>query len=115
MSRRQFKSQASSGRVGGLAGFGTSAFGSTPSSTLSYVQEPPDFSSIGDSNIVVAFKNVLKKDSTTKAKALEDLLNTYSTSASDIEEGVLEAWVSPSSYYSMLILQLSNSFTSFLV
>jgi hypothetical protein len=94
MSRRQFKSQASSGRVGGVAGFGSSAFGSTPSSTLSYVQEPPDFSLISDPNVVVAFKNALKRDSTTKAKALEDLLNTYIATTADIEDGVVEAWVS---------------------
>jgi hypothetical protein len=94
MSRRQFKSQASSGRVGGAAGFGSSAFGSTPSSTLSYVQEPPDFSLISDPNVVVAFKNALKRDSTTKAKALEDLHSIHIATANEIEDGVIEAWVS---------------------
>jgi hypothetical protein len=58
------------------------------------VQEPPDFSLISDSNAVVAFKNALKRDSTTKAKALEDLLNTYITPTTEIEDGVVEAWVS---------------------
>lgn len=96
MSKRQFKSQANSGRVagfGGFGGFGTSGFASTNSSTLSYVQEPPDFSSITDSNSVVVFKNLLKKDSTTKAKALEDLNTAFTSSKNDLEEGVIEAWV----------------------
>lgn len=95
MSRKQFRSQASSGRApGALGGFGGSAgFGSTQSSVLSYVQEPPDYSSISDSNTVVAFKNLTKKDSTTKAKALEDLSSVVSSSDVELEDGLLETWV----------------------
>jgi E3 ubiquitin-protein ligase listerin len=94
MSKRQFKTQASSSRAasgtfGG--GFGTSTFGTT-SSLLSYVAEPPDLSLISDPNVVVTFKNLSKKDSTTKAKALEDL-QKYVTSSEQIEDAILEAWV----------------------
>ncbi|KAI7233960.1 hypothetical protein KC330_g5103 [Hortaea werneckii] len=92
MSKKQFKSQASSGRVG--AGFGAfgSGFGSAQSSSLSYIQEPLDFSGISDANVVVAFKNLSKKDSTTKAKALEDI-QSHVASDVEVEEGLLEAWV----------------------
>ena len=102
MSKKQFKSQASSSRAGafgGPGGFG-GAFGSSNSpghtSLLSYVSEPPDLSQIPDANVVVAFKNLLKKDSTTKAKALDDL-QSYAGSLqkqdTNVEDGVLEAWV----------------------
>lgn len=97
MSKRQFKSQASSGRAafgGGSSfggSFGASAFGS--SSPLSWITEPPELSAISDPNVAVSFKNLSKKDSTTKAKALEDL-QTYITSPDhQVEEAVLEAWV----------------------
>ncbi|KAM0704923.1 hypothetical protein Q7P35_007710 [Cladosporium inversicolor] len=95
MSKKTFKSQASSGRLptSGLGGFGGSAFGSSQSSTLSYIQEAPDYSGISDANVVVAFKNLSKRDATTKAKALEDLLATVGASDATIEEGLLEAWV----------------------
>jgi hypothetical protein len=87
--KRQFKSQASSGRVGT---FGNAGFGSTPSSTLSYIQEPLDYSGISDANTVVAFKNLTKKDSTTKTKALEDL-QTSLAADSDVSDAILETWV----------------------
>jgi hypothetical protein len=98
MSKRQVKSQASSSRAAFSAaggGFGTSSpFGfTTSSSPLSYVTEPPDLSGISDPNVVVYFRNLQKKDSTTKAKALEDL-QTYVSSLKDpVEEAVLEAWI----------------------
>lgn len=88
--KRQFKSQASSGRVGA---FGSSGFGSTQSSALSYIQEPLDYSLIGDANVVVAFKNLTKKDATTKAKALEDLQGILLVETFDLNEAVLDAWV----------------------
>lgn len=101
MSKRQFKPQASSSRaVPGTsgAGFGPTVFGSAAptgfgasTSPLSYITEPPNLSSISDPHVVVAFKNLAKKDSTTKAKALEDL-QAY-VSSSEVEEAVLEAWV----------------------
>lgn len=101
---KKFKSQASSSRAasgtvgfGGFGGFSSAsqqAEGS--SSSLSYISEPPDLSNISDAQIIVLFKNLLKKDSTTKAKALEDLQNFITqqeTKGHALEDGVLEAWV----------------------
>lgn len=106
---KKFKSQASSSRAasGALGGFGSpfgathssfSAFGSSAGavSSLSYIAEPPDLSKISESNVVVGFKNLSKKDSTTKAKALEDLQDLVVRKAEDnatLEDGFLEAWV----------------------
>ncbi len=99
MSKRQFKSQASSGRAGtALGGFGSSGFGADPSSMLSYIQEPPDYSAISDANVVVSFKNLSKKDETTKARALEDVQTFATSSDVDLDEAVLEAWVSYCGY-----------------
>lgn len=75
-----------------FGGFGTSSTFSPAASQLSFVTEPPDLSHVSDGNLVVLLKNLLKKDDTTKAKALEDLQNTLSSS-SDVEEPVLAAWV----------------------
>lgn len=75
-----------------FGGFGSPSTFSPAASQLSYVTEPPDLSHVFDGNLVVLFKNLLKKDDTTKAKALEDLQNTLSSSA-DVEEPVLTAWV----------------------
>ncbi|KAL2042416.1 hypothetical protein N7G274_004908 [Stereocaulon virgatum] len=102
MSKKPFKSQASSARAvsgafGGAqdgAAFGTS-FGAVASSPLSYVYEPPDLSRLSEPNIVVAFKNLQKKDATTKAKALEDLQSyvfSLETGKGALEEAILEAW-----------------------
>lgn len=94
MSKRQFKSQASSGRAGGgFGGFGNAGFGSTHSSVLSYIQEPPDYSLISDANLIPAFKNLTKKDSTTKAKALEDLQSSLISSDRELEDAVVDTWV----------------------
>ncbi|KAF2147496.1 uncharacterized protein K452DRAFT_348186 [Aplosporella prunicola CBS 121167] len=85
--------RASTGAFGGGFGFGSgSAFGSS-ASLLSYVSEPPDLSPISDANTVVAFKNLTKKDSTTKAKALEDLQSYVASAGAQLEEGVIDAWV----------------------
>ncbi|KAI9809452.1 MAG: hypothetical protein M1827_006832 [Pycnora praestabilis] len=103
MSKRPFKSQATSSRAvfGNTpsAGFGasgsSSAFGAT-SSPLSYVSEPPDLTAISDPNIVVSFKNLSKKDSVTKAKALEEVINyvlAQGTERGGVEDALLEAWV----------------------
>lgn len=102
MSRRQFTSQASSSRATSTAGFGGGfgGFGSTSSSssTLSYVTEPPNFSSISDPNVVVSFKNLSKKDRATKARGLEDLRSYVRDHPFEVgggvEEAVLETWVS---------------------
>ena len=108
MSKKQFKSQASSSRaVSGAFGtpdaafggstFGApSAFGAVSSSPLSYVYEPPDLTGISEPNVIVAFKNVQKKDSTTKAKALEDLQSyvlSLGAEKGGVEDAILEAWV----------------------
>jgi E3 ubiquitin-protein ligase listerin len=98
---KKFKSQASSARAAS-SNFGSPslAFGSQPlafqttSSPLSYVTELPDLSAISDPSVVVAFKNLTKRDSVTKAKALEDLRENLSTATEAIPElAVLEAWV----------------------
>jgi hypothetical protein len=97
MSKRQIKAQASSARAATSAfgsGFGasSSAF-STAASQLSYVTEPPDLSAISDPNVVVYFRNLSKKDSTTKAKALEDIQAHVASQKEPVEDGLLEAWV----------------------
>ena len=94
MSKKAFKSHASSDRIStGFGGLGTTGFGSNQTSVLSHVQEPLDYSLLSDSSITVAFKNLSKKDGTTKSKALEDL-QTYVTSLStEIDEGLLQLWV----------------------
>lgn len=97
MSKRQFKSQASSSRAASGVGFG--GFGSaSSSSTLSYLTEPPNLSALSDANVVVAFKNLSKKDGTTKSKALEDLRAYVQAHPFEqdggVEDAVLEAWVS---------------------
>lgn len=78
----------------GFGGFGTAASGTS----LSYLAEPPSFSAISDPNVVVSLKNVLKKDSTTKAKALEELLAYVQAHPFEkdggVEEGILDVWVS---------------------
>lgn len=96
--KKAFRPQASSGRAFGGSGFGGAGggFGSgfgVSSSPLSWIAEPPDLSNISDPNVGVAFKNLTKKDSTTKAKALEELLAFVSAPEQQVEEAVLEAWV----------------------
>ncbi|KAI9736642.1 MAG: hypothetical protein M1834_000846 [Cirrosporium novae-zelandiae] len=96
MSKRQFKSQASSSRAFSGAGFGSSASFSSSSSQLSYIAEPPDLSNISDPNVVVPFKNLLKKAGTTKEKAAEELLEHFTKpngEVREVEEAILEAWV----------------------
>ncbi|KAH8698598.1 putative RING zinc finger protein [Talaromyces proteolyticus] len=102
---KKFKSQASSSRAaaGGFGGF-PSPFGGFSNasqsdtrapSSLSYVAEPPDLTRISEPNLVVAFKNLSKKDDITKTKALEDIKDTIGklkNRSDDLEEGVLEAW-----------------------
>lgn len=107
--KKQFRSQASSNRavsgafgapdggpIGGVFG-SPSTFGTTSSSSaLSYVYEPPDLSNITVPNVVVAFKNLQKKDSTTKSRALEELqthISSVNAEQGEVEEAVLEAWV----------------------
>jgi hypothetical protein len=94
MSKRTTKPHASSARAAfGSAFGGSSSTFSVSSSQLSYVTEPPDLSAISDPNVVVYFRNLSKKDSTTKAKALEDIQARISSLQEPVEEGILEAWV----------------------
>lgn len=90
-SSKAFTPSTSSG-VGGFGGFGgfdtASTFSSASASQLSYVTPPPDLKGISDSSVVVLFKNLSKKDDTTKAKALEDL-----QAVTDIEDAIIAAWV----------------------
>lgn len=99
MSRKQAKAQASSSRTvptGSFGGFGSStgAFGSS-TSRLSYLAEQPDTASLGDPSLTVIFRNLAKRDSTTKSKALEEL-QSYLTSQTEqgveIDESLLYAW-----------------------
>ncbi|KAH6971593.1 hypothetical protein BKA56DRAFT_677691 [Ilyonectria sp. MPI-CAGE-AT-0026] len=89
---RGFDTGARSG-FGGFGGFGAAATGSS----LSYLAEPPSFAAVSDPNVVVSLKNILKKDSTTKSKGLEDLLAHVLANPHDkdggVEEAVLEVWV----------------------
>jgi hypothetical protein len=97
MSKRTAKAQASSARAATTSSFGAfgsaSAAFSASTSPLSYVSEPPDLSAISDPNVVVYFRNLSKKDSTTKAKALEDIQSYISSLQEPVEEGLLEAWI----------------------
>ena len=92
MSKKASKSQASSGRAA-FSGFQSAGFGTSPSSVLSFVQEPPNYASVDDSNIVLGLKSLAKRDGTTKLKALEDLQSIVRLRDSKIEDGFLEAWV----------------------
>ncbi|OQO01946.1 hypothetical protein B0A48_12419 [Cryoendolithus antarcticus] len=91
---KKFKSQASSARLGnGLSGFGSTAFGSSARpSTLSYIQEPLDYSGISDANVVVTLKSLSKRDATTKGKALEDLQAHVEVAQSEPDGSLLEVW-----------------------
>jgi hypothetical protein len=83
-----FPSKAKTPFGGGFGGFKTS------STTLSYLTPPPDFSAI-PAGVVVPFKNLLKKDSTTKEKALQDVLAYVQSLGSDpqLDESVIDAYV----------------------
>ena len=94
---KKYKSQASSARAA-IATFGAPAFGfGAPSgfqatSSLSYVAEQPDLSGVSDPHVVVSLRNLSKKDSTTKSKALEELQEHVKSTAT-VEEAVIAAWV----------------------
>ncbi|KAK6342555.1 hypothetical protein TWF718_007959 [Orbilia javanica] len=87
---------ALSGRGFGAAS-SSSAFGftsreRTSSSPLSYFAEPPDIKSISTPALVVVFSNLLKRDDTTKEKALADLLD-YVTEQATIENAIVNCYV----------------------
>ncbi|KAL1874925.1 hypothetical protein VTK73DRAFT_10351 [Phialemonium thermophilum] len=81
-------------RATGLKGFGPF---STSTANLSYISEPPNFGAVSDPKVVVSLKNLLKKDSTTKSKALEDLVAYVQTHPFEqdggVEDGILDVWV----------------------
>lgn len=99
------KPSATKGRTASARGFGAStqsAFGgftanSAAGGSLSYLSDPPDLSSISDPNVIVSFKNLLKKDTTTKSKALADLIAYTQAHPHEqdggVEDAVLDAWV----------------------
>ena len=74
----------------------STALGAVSSSPLSYAHEPLDLTALSDPNVGVSFKNLQKKDATTKAKALEDLqanISSLESEQSMLEEAILETWV----------------------
>ena len=81
------KNTPAGGRFGGF---------STSSTTLSYLAPPPDFSAIPQ-EVVVPFKNLLKKASTTKEKALQDIIAYIQNLGPDagqvIEGAAIDAYV----------------------
>lgn len=84
-----------SGLVGGRGrGFGAA---SSSTSRLSFSNPPPNLSQISDSNLVVSFKSLSKKNDTTLAKALDDILAFVKTHPDEegggIEDAVIKAWV----------------------
>ncbi|RMZ89542.1 hypothetical protein DV736_g3226, partial [Chaetothyriales sp. CBS 134916] len=97
MSGKKSRAQASSARAASAAIFGTgfglgqhSAFQST--SSLSYVAEQPDLSGVSDPHVVVSLRNLSKKDSTTKSKAIEEL-QAHVRTAPSLDEAVIAAWI----------------------
>lgn len=99
MPSRQHKTQAHADRADALGEFGTTAFGAFKhsASSTSYLAERPELSGLPDPNLVVSFKNLAKKDDTTRTKALEDV-QTYVSNVqagnSVVDDGFFEAWVS---------------------
>jgi E3 ubiquitin-protein ligase listerin len=98
------KMQARSSRIAvsspSAFGFGANpanSEGERPPSTLSYFAELPNISAISNPSVVVFFRNLFKRDSTTKARALEDL-QAYLDENPHVEDAVLEAWVGLASY-----------------
>ncbi|TWU77234.1 hypothetical protein ED733_001585 [Metarhizium rileyi] len=83
---------SSAGGRGGGFGFG----GLVSGTSLSYLAEPPSFTAVSDPNVIVSLKNVLKKDSTTKAKGLEDLIEHAQSHPFEqdggVEEALLDIW-----------------------
>ncbi|KAK6331525.1 hypothetical protein TWF730_004603 [Orbilia blumenaviensis] len=85
---------ALSGKAFGAASsaFGFTSRERTSSSPLSYFAEPPDIKTISTPALVVVFSNLLKRDDTTKEKALADLLD-YVTEQATIENAIVNCYV----------------------
>ncbi|UKZ82717.1 hypothetical protein TrVFT333_010512 [Trichoderma virens FT-333] len=94
LTRPTMKRFAAASRAPGAKFGGFGAPGGT--GTLSYLAEPPSFSAVSDPNVVVSLKNLLKKDSTTKTKALEDLLAHVQAQPFEkdggVEDAILDVW-----------------------
>lgn len=88
------KRTAAASRAPGAKFGGFGAPGGT--GALSYLTEPPSFSAVSDPNVVVSLKNLLKKDSTTKTKALEDLVAYVRAQPFEknggVEDAILDVW-----------------------
>ncbi|KAF3925498.1 hypothetical protein AA313_de0204489 [Arthrobotrys entomopaga] len=81
---------ALSGRAAGTVfGFSSRERASSP---LSYFAEPPDIKSISVPTLVVVFSNLLKRDDTTKEKALADLLD-WVVEQTSIENAIVYCYV----------------------
>ena len=92
MTKKTFKSQASSSRA---VSSSNAVFGGSSSSTLlSHTYEPPDLSGISAPQIVVSLKNLQKKDSITKTKALEDLFKHLFEADGELDAATINAWIS---------------------
>ena len=105
MNKRAFKPQASSSRV--ALGATSTPFGSASNrvhpviedihvSPLAYTYEPLDLGGILDPIVVVALKNLQKKDGTTKTKALEEIqayAKTHREGKEGVDDALLGAWV----------------------
>ncbi|EFX05218.1 ring zinc finger protein [Grosmannia clavigera kw1407] len=87
---------ASFGSIGPAAG-GFGGFAPVQNkSGLAYLSDRHDLSGISDANAVVQFKNLLKKDGKTKARALEELVayaQAHSFESGGVEDAILEVWV----------------------
>ncbi|KAK4144495.1 uncharacterized protein C8A04DRAFT_27679 [Dichotomopilus funicola] len=84
-----FPGSKKGGRGAGFGGFSSS------STTLSYLTPPPDFSSVPQ-EVVVPFKNLLKKDSTTKEKALQEIVayvQSVGSKGQMVEDQVIDIYV----------------------
>ncbi|KAF3928547.1 hypothetical protein ABW21_db0206473 [Orbilia brochopaga] len=100
MSSKKRAQASSASAAAALSGRSTSsAFGfpshraaDRASSPLSYFAEPPDIKSISDPNLVVVFSNLLKRDDTTKEKAVAELLD-WTVEQPSIENAVVNCYV----------------------
>ncbi|EWC46127.1 hypothetical protein DRE_04701 [Drechslerella stenobrocha 248] len=94
------RTQASSANAAAALSGKSTAFGfpslsqarERTSSPLSYFAEPPDIKLISNPNLVVVFSNLLKRDDTTKEKALSELLDWITEQAS-IENAIVNCYV----------------------
>ncbi|KAL1843199.1 hypothetical protein VTJ49DRAFT_2750 [Mycothermus thermophilus] len=84
-----FGSKKPGAGFGGFGGFGASI------TTLSYLTPPPDFSAIPH-EVVVPYKNLLKKDNTTKEKALQEILayvQRLGPNPESLEDAIIDTYI----------------------